>query len=87
MLLQLRCVLPTLLQILGVERNADEKEIKRAYRELARIYHPDKVRSYIRILPQSGRFLLITSCLQGMMIMLFYNFCGSDLGETWLAET
>ncbi len=28
-------------QILGVPRNADEKTIKRAYRELARKYHPD----------------------------------------------
>ena len=29
-------------QILGVERNADEKTIKRAYRRLAVKYHPDK---------------------------------------------
>ncbi len=28
-------------QILGVDRNADEKEIKKAYRRLARQYHPD----------------------------------------------
>lgn len=28
-------------QILGVDRKADEKEIKRAYRHLARQYHPD----------------------------------------------
>ena len=28
-------------KILGVERNADEKEIKKAYRRLARQYHPD----------------------------------------------
>jgi DnaJ-class molecular chaperone len=28
-------------KILGVERKADEKEIKRAYRKLARQYHPD----------------------------------------------
>jgi len=28
-------------KILGVERNATEKEIKRAYRQLARKYHPD----------------------------------------------
>ena len=29
-------------KILGVERNADEKEIKSAYRQLALKYHPDK---------------------------------------------
>lgn len=28
-------------QVLGVGRNADQKEIKRAYRKLARQYHPD----------------------------------------------
>ena len=29
-------------QILGVGKKADEKEIKQAYRRLARQYHPDK---------------------------------------------
>ena len=29
-------------QTLGVGRNADTKEIKRAYRKLASIHHPDK---------------------------------------------
>lgn len=29
-------------RILSVDKNADEKEIKRAYRKLAREYHPDK---------------------------------------------
>ncbi|MER3457484.1 MAG: molecular chaperone DnaJ, partial [Chloroflexota bacterium] len=28
-------------KILGVDRNATEKEIKKAYRRLARQYHPD----------------------------------------------
>jgi len=29
-------------QVLGVQRNADEKEIKKAFRKLAQQYHPDK---------------------------------------------
>jgi len=29
-------------QILGVDKNADDKDIKKAYRRLAREYHPDK---------------------------------------------
>ena len=29
-------------KILGVDKNADEKTIKRAYRKLAQLYHPDK---------------------------------------------
>ena len=28
-------------EVLGVSRNADEKEIKRAYRKLAKKYHAD----------------------------------------------
>ena len=28
--------------VLGIDRNADEKTIKKAYRKLAKKYHPDE---------------------------------------------
>ncbi len=29
-------------QVLGIDKKASEKEVKKAFRELARQYHPDK---------------------------------------------
>lgn len=31
-------------EILGVPREANERDIKKAYRKLSLVYHPDKVR-------------------------------------------
>lgn len=33
---------PDLYKVLGVERNASEKEIKKAFRKLSKKYHPDR---------------------------------------------
>jgi DnaJ-domain-containing protein 1 len=41
------CTLLLHLQILDVDRQASERDIKRAYRDLAKKLHPDKVRAYI----------------------------------------
>jgi len=37
--------LAAFLQILGVSQQADAREIKKAYRQFAKVYHPDKVHS------------------------------------------
>jgi len=39
----------TLYEILGIQNNATEDDIKRAYRQLALKYHPDKVSEHDRV--------------------------------------
>eukprot|EP00983_Pelagomonas_calceolata_P045787 1139873-Pelagomonas_calceolata.AAC.4 len=51
------------MQILGVEKSADEKEIKRAYRELAKKYHPDKHLVPSTLMPAPSCLMPTPSCL------------------------
>ena len=30
-------------KVLGIDRNADDKTIKKAYRKMAKKYHPDRI--------------------------------------------
>ena len=46
--------------LLGVSRDADADSLKRAYRKLARQYHPDKVRCWLSI--DAGGGAVAQSC-------------------------
>jgi hypothetical protein len=64
-------------EILGVPRDASDRDIKKAYRQLSLIYHPDKVRTgrgvgcvvlwlYGRVCPTCERTVVLVCLLLGV---------------------
>jgi DnaJ-class molecular chaperone len=55
-----------LLQVLGLKKDATEKQIKSAYRQLSKKFHPDK-NPYVLFLSEASApwRIVLTKCSQG----------------------
>jgi len=70
-------------QILGVARNAAAKDIKKAYYQLAKKYHPDTNKADTSCAKQ---FQEVSEAYEVCIYLILYNSMGSYLSYEWHAE-